>query len=209
MIAPTAYPFFLLASLALLVIPGPAVLYVIARSVDQGRTAGMASALGLGIGNFVQVLAATAGLSALVLASPLAFNVVKYLGAGYLILLGARKMLSRREEAAEAGESAPRSLRQVFVQGVVVNTLNPKVALFFLAFLPQFVDPAHNPAGQVFFLGASFATLGICTDALYGILGGSAGKWLKQGRHFAWFERWFAGAVFIILGVITALTSRT
>ena len=137
--SPSAYALFVLAALTLLAIPGPAVLYIVGRSIDQGRAAGLASVLGVTTGTLVHITAATAGLSALVLESALAFDAVKYAGAAYLVFLGIRRLLAR-EDGELVHARARRSLRHVYTQGVVVNVLNPKTALFFFAFLPQFVD---------------------------------------------------------------------
>src|SRR3954466_171920 len=127
---------FSLAAVALAVVPGPAVAYIVTQSVDKGRRAGLFSALGVATGGSVHVAAATIGLSALIASSAAAFTVVKLVGAAYLIVVGIRRILSRDDEAAV--ETAPSSIRQLYAQGVVVNVLNPKTALFFLAFLPQF-----------------------------------------------------------------------
>src|SRR5512138_1135378 len=135
--------FFMVATLALLLVPGPAVLYITARSANQGRLAGLVSVLAIETANFAQALAATLGLSAILLSSALAFDVVKYLGAAYLIYLGIRKLLVSEESDAE-GEIRAESLTRIYWQGFAVNILNPKTALFFFAFLPQFVDPARG-----------------------------------------------------------------
>jgi threonine/homoserine/homoserine lactone efflux protein len=135
----TTFGLFVAAALALLLMPGPAVIYVVTRSVDQGRPAGLASVLGVGIGSLVHIAFAAVGLSALLASSAAAFGVVKWLGAAYLIWLGLQRLLTRGEDAPAAVE--PDHLSRIFLQGVVVNVLNPKTALFFLAFLPQFVDP--------------------------------------------------------------------
>src|SRR5512144_1660414 len=132
--------FFMGAALALLLMPGPAVLYITARSANQGRLAGLVSVLAIETANFTQAVAATLGLSAILLSSALAFDVVKYLGAAYLIYLGVRKLLVREESTGNEAIK-PESLRRIYWQGLVVNLLNPKTALFFFAFLPQFVDP--------------------------------------------------------------------
>ena len=132
---PSTLAVFVVAAVALLVTPGPAVLYIVARSVEQGRWAGLVSALGVHVGTLVHVAAAALGLSALLVSSALAFDIVKYLGAIYLVYLGIRRLLAS-DARAEAGAAAPRSLRRLFAQGIVVNVLNPKTALFFLAFLP-------------------------------------------------------------------------
>ncbi len=204
-------PVFLIASLILLLTPGPAVLYIVARSLDQGRLAGLVSVLSVEIGNSFHVIAAALGVSALLMSSALAFSVVKYLGAAYLVYLGLRKLFSRVEEAQPAGAqpavSAERQrLRHIFSQGVVVATLNPKTALFFLAFLPQFVDRSRGPvAVQMLVLGCMFVAMAIVSDGMYALLAGSVGQWLKGTRAFLWAERYIAGSIYIGLGVTAAL----
>jgi threonine/homoserine/homoserine lactone efflux protein len=144
---------FLLAALGLLLIPGPSVLYIITRSVTQGKRAGLASVVGIELASFIHASAAALGLSALLLTSALVFSVVKYLGAAYLIYLGVRTLVAR-EDSQQASRSAPRSFSQLISQGFLVNLLNPKTALFFYAFLPQFVNPAKGAvAGQILLLG--------------------------------------------------------
>jgi threonine/homoserine/homoserine lactone efflux protein len=198
-------PLFVFASAVLLLTPGPAVLYIVARSVDQGRRAGLVSVCSIEVGNFMHVLAATLGLSALLLSSALAFSVVKYLGAAYLIYLGLRTLCTR--EAAHApADGQPQSLRRIFSQGVVVAALNPKTALFFVAFLPQFVDPARGAiAGQMLVLGCIFVMLAVVSDSLYALLAGTAGRWLKGSRTVRRIERYLVGGVYIGLGVTAAL----
>lgn len=197
---------FVATALVLLLTPGPAVLYVIARSVNQGRVAGIVSVLGLEVGTLFHVGAAALGLSALLLSSALAFSVVKYLGAAYLIYLGIRKLLAR-EEVREDEVRRRESLKRVFWEGVVVNVLNPKTALFFFAFLPQFVSPSKsNVTSQMLFLGCLFVVLATLSDGVYALLAGSVGHWLKGSRRFVKGERYFAGSVYIGLGVTTALS---
>ena len=204
MLDPAKLPLFLLASLILLLTPGPAVLYIIARSVDQGRLAGLVSVLSIEIGNFFHVLAATFGLSAILLSSAAAFAVVKYLGAAYLIYLGIRKLLSR-EEAMAVPTVEAQSHRRTFSQGVLVAVLNPKTALFFFAFLPQFADSTRGPiAPQMFVLGCIFVGMAIFSDGMYALLAGTAGQWLKGNRRFLQAERYIAGSVYIGLGVTAA-----
>ena len=201
------YWLFVPAAVLILLIPGPAVLYVVTRSVGQGRGAGLVSAVGLGVGNMVHVVAAALGLSALVASSAVAFSAVKYVGAAYLIFIGVRRILERDEDANE--DRPPRSLRRIFAQGIVVNVLNPKVALFFLAFLPQFVDPSRGGvAWQVFWLGLTFAAIGVVTDGAYGMVGGTIGRLLRTSARFRRSERYVSGGIFISLGVAAALTSR-
>lgn len=209
MLQPAQVRLFVLASLALLVVPGPAVLYIVARSVSQGRLAGVVSAAGVQVGASVHIVAAALGLSAVLLSSALAFNIVKYLGAAYLIYLGVRQWLARELATGEMAVQ-PESLRRIFAQGVVVNVLNPKTALFFFAFLPQFVDPASgNVAAQVLLLGLLFVTLAVINDGAYALLAGALGNWLRGNRRFWAGQRLFAGAVYVGLGVTTALSGST
>ena len=199
---------FVVAALVLLLTPGPAVLYIVTRSVEQGRLAGLVSALGVHVGTLVHVAAAALGLSALLVSSALAFDVVKYLGALYLIYLGVRKLLGW-DQAPGGGALPPRSLRRLFGQGVIVNVLNPKTALFFLAFLPQFVDVSRGRVGvQILFLGLIFVALGVVSDGLYAVAAGTAGAWLKGGGRLLRVERYVSGSVFVGLGVTAALAGN-
>ena len=196
-----------MAATLLLLTPGPAVLYIVARSIEQGRVAGLASAFGITTGTLVHVLASTLGLSALLASSTLAFAVVRYAGAGYLIYLGIRRILNRSDTPAMQLKLPRRSLARLYRDGFIVNLLNPKTALFFLAFLPQFVDPARGAAAfQIAFLGLLFTLMGLTSDGLYALVAGTAGRWVKrQGRYLRW-ERYVTGGVFIGLGVTAALT---
>jgi threonine/homoserine/homoserine lactone efflux protein len=201
----THLPLFIIASVVLILTPGPAVLYIIARSVDQGRRAGLISVCAIEVGNFMHVLAATLGLSALLLSSALAFTIVKYLGAAYLVYLGLRKLFARNA-IRPSGNGQPRNLRRTFSQGVVVAALNPKTALFFVAFLPQFVDASQGAiAGQMLFLGCIFVMLAVISDSMYALLAGTVGQWLKGSRSVVRAERYLAGSVYIGLGVTAAL----
>lgn len=207
-LSPTTLPLFLTAALVLILTPGPAVLYIIARSVEQGRRAGLASVLGIEAGNFVHVLAAAFGLSAILMTSALAFDLVRYLGAAYLIYLGARTLLAKDHSVDRVTLPARRSHRSIFTQAVVVAVLNPKTALFFLAFLPQFVDPSRGSVGAQFLaLGIIFVALATVSDGLYAVLAGSAGNWLRGNRWFLRFQRYFAGTVYIGLGLTAAFSS--
>jgi threonine/homoserine/homoserine lactone efflux protein len=198
--------FFLGAALALLLVPGPAVLYITARSANQGRLAGLVSVLAIESANFLQAVAATLGLSAILLSSALAFDVVKYLGAAYLIYLGIRKLLTPDEEV-ENGTIKTESLSRIYWQGFAINMLNPKTALFYFAFLPQFVDPARgNVTGQTLFLAALFVGMAFITDSLYALLASSLAERLRGSRHFRKGQRYFAGLVYVGLGITTALT---
>jgi threonine/homoserine/homoserine lactone efflux protein len=197
---------FFVATLALLIVPGPAVLYIVARGIDQGRAAGLASAVGIATGSLFHVVAASLGLSAMLASSALAFSVVKYLGAAYLIYLGVRTLLTRTA-TSETLARPPRTVRELYTQGVAVQLLNPKIALFFLAFLPQFVNPASGSVTlQTLFFGGLLMLMGLCTDSTYALVSGSAGDWLKRQPAFATAQRYVAGSVFIGLGMTTALT---
>jgi threonine/homoserine/homoserine lactone efflux protein len=198
---------FSAAALALLVVPGPAVLYIVTRSVDQGRTAGLVSVLGIHLGSVAHVAAAAAGLSALLLSSAVAFSVVKYAGAAYLVFLGIRTLV-RREEALDPDADPPRaSLRRIFWQGTVVNVLNPKTALFFLAFLPQFVDVDRGPVWiQMVALGVTFILLGMVSDATYALVAARAGRWLRTSPRFRRTQRYVSGGIYVSLGAAAALS---
>jgi threonine/homoserine/homoserine lactone efflux protein len=203
---PAKLALFVPAALALLVVPGPAVLYVVTQSVSHGRRAGVASMLGIEAGGLVHVVAAALGLSALLASSALAFSVVKYVGAAYLVFLGVRRLLSRD---ATAGDAAPehRSHGRLFRQGVVVNVLNPKTALFFLAFLPQFVDPARGSVTlQLLVLGLVFVGLATLSDGGYAMLAGTAAERLRGSDRLLRRERYVSGGVLVSLGVATALS---
>ncbi len=197
---------FFVAASVLLITPGPAVLYIVARSIDQGRKAGIVSTLGIGLGTLFHVGAAALGLSALLVSSAPAFNAVKFLGAAYLIYLGLRKFMERDAPAASERPEG-RTLTRIFYEGVIVNVLNPKTALFFFAFLPQFVDVSRGAiGGQIVFLGILFVLMGIISDSLWALAAGTAGGWLRGHLGFLRSQRYFAGTVFIALGVTTALS---
>jgi threonine/homoserine/homoserine lactone efflux protein len=201
---PPAVGLFVLAALALLLVPGPAVLYVVARSIHEGRRAGLVSVLGIHVGTLAHIGAATIGLSALVLSSAVAFTAVKVAGAAYLIGLGLWTLFSSRAEP-EVALGGAANLRRAFAQGIVVNVLNPKTAIFFLAFLPQFVDPsASHPAVQIAFLGVLFALLGLITDSLWAVTAGTAGGMLRRSRRLHRTQRYVTGSVYVGLGVATA-----
>ena len=198
---------FVVAAVLLLVTPGPAVLYIVARSIHEGRRAGLVSVLGVHTGTLVHVAGAAAGLSALLAASATAFTVVKYLGAAYLIYLGVRRLLAATIATAP-GEMPRISLRRAYLDGVVVNVLNPKTALFFLAFLPQFVDLSRGHVGtQILVLGGLFVSLGLITDGSYALTAGSAAQWLRRHQRFVAGERWVSGGMYIGLGVAAAVAS--
>ncbi len=195
---------FVSAALVLLAIPGPAVFYVTSRSIGHGRSAGLVSALGIGMGTLFHVVAATLGLSALLMSSALAFSAVKYLGAAYLVYLGIQKVL--REESVVPSEQSVRiRLSRIFGQGIVVNVLNPKTALFFFAFLPQFVDASRGRvAGQIMFLGLLFAVMGVLSDSVWALFAGALAHALKRNTRWTRTQRYVSGGMLISLGVATA-----
>jgi threonine/homoserine/homoserine lactone efflux protein len=196
---------FAVAAVTLLVIPGPAVLYIVSRSVGQGRAAGLASVCGIHVGSLLHVTAAALGLSALLVSSALAYDTVRYLGAAYLVWLGVQRLLARDEDARPTGARRER-LGRIFAHGVVVNVLNPKTALFFFAFLPQFVDAAAGAVPlQVAVLGATFVGLGLVTDSAYALLASTGAGFLRGRRRVARASRLASGGVLVGLGVTTAL----
>jgi threonine/homoserine/homoserine lactone efflux protein len=174
---------FSVAALAILAVPGPAVLYIVTRSIDQGRGAGLASVLGIHVGTLFHLAFATLGLSAILVSSATAFTVVKLLGALYLIVIGIRTLLGRADEA------------------------DTKTALLFLAFLPQFVEPDKGrPSLQILVLGITFILLGLITDSTWALAAGSAGETLRKSRKWAQVQRYVSGSIFVGLGLVTALT---
>lgn len=203
--------FFVTTALILLAIPGPAVLYIVGRSIGQGRNAGFVSALGIGVGTLVHTAAAAVGLSALLVSSATAFSVVKYLGAAYLVFLGIQRLRNGDSFAAAAEASTPRaSLARVFAPGIVVNILNPKTALFFFAFLPQFIDPARgHVATQIASLGVLFAAMGTTSDCIWALFAGSVATWLRANTHWRRNERYVSGGILISLGLATAIAGSS
>jgi threonine/homoserine/homoserine lactone efflux protein len=196
---------FLLAAMALAIVPGPAVAYIVTQSIDQGRRAGLVSALGVASGGLLHVAAATVGLSALIASSATAFTVVKLVGAAYLIVVGIRRIL-----AGDSEETEPRALRaplrRIYRQGVIVNVLNPKTALFFLAFLPQFVDPNRGAVWpQVAVLGVIFVSVAVLSDMTYALVSDAIAGRIRRTGTGAKVRRWLTGGVFVALGVTAAV----
>ena len=204
---PGALAVFAAASLALAVVPGPAVLYIVAQSVHGGRRAGVVSAFGVSTGGMFHVLAAVVGLSAVLAASAEAFTAVKLAGAAYLVYLGIRTLLSRDDRIA--GRGAEPTLASTYRRGVVVNVLNPKTALFFLAFLPQFVDPDGSTRGQLAVLGILFVVIALTTDLVWALVAGTAGAVLRRSRTFLRVQRYVSGTIFVGLGALAATTGRS
>jgi threonine/homoserine/homoserine lactone efflux protein len=203
---PSTLLVFVAASAALVAIPGPAVLYIVGRGIAQGRAAGVVSALGIEAGALLHVAAAVAGVSALVASSATAFSVVKYAGAAYLVYLGVQRLRARSDVPLSA--LAPESHGRLFRQGIVVNALNPKVAVFFVAFLPQFVDPERAVAPQVALLGVVFVLVAALLDCTWALAAGSLGERLRRSlRVRRWLDRG-SGVTFIGLGAVAALSRR-
>ncbi len=199
---------FIAAALVLLLTPGPGVMYIVARSIGQGPRAGLVSVLGLSAGALVHVAAAAAGISTILLASATAFGLVKAAGAAYLIYLGIRTLLARGA-VASTEVCTPRSSGRLFADGALVSVLNPKIALFFLAFLPQFVDPGGGPVTQqILLLGLLYVALALVTDSAYALLAGSLRHRLRDRALQGPLPRYISGSVYLGLGVGTALTGR-
>jgi threonine/homoserine/homoserine lactone efflux protein len=201
---------FCVAALALIVVPGPAVTYIVTQSVDKGRRAGLLSALGVACGGLVHVTAAAIGLSALLASSAEAFTVVKLAGAAYLIVIGLRRMLGRDGAGdGAAAERPPTSNRRVFAQGAVVNVLNPKTALFFLAFLPQFIDPSLGSVGlQAAILGAVFVAIAVVSDCTYALAASALAQRLGRSDRAKRLRRLVSGGIFVALGATAATAKR-
>jgi threonine/homoserine/homoserine lactone efflux protein len=203
----TAFLTFLFAALMLNIAPGPDMLYVIGRSVGQGRKAGIVSSLGVFVGCWIHILAAAFGIAALLHSSPMAFNVVRYAGATYLIYLGI-KMIAQKSNLASQ-QLKPESLGSIFRQGAVTNMLNPKVAIFFLAFLPQFINAQRGSVVlQIVFLGLIFNVGGTLVNLAVSYAGGTLGELLRRNQRFARMQQWFTGLVFIGLGLRLAWQRR-
>ena len=199
---------FCVAALLLNIAPGPDMLYVIGRSIGQGRRAGIVSSLGIGVGCLFHVAAAAIGLAALLRSSPVAYHVVRYAGAAYLVYL-AIKILSDRTNALTTPDVAPEPMSAIFRQGVITNILNPKVALFFVAFLPQFTDPSRGPVVlQILVLGLWFDVGGTLVNLAVAYAGGRLGDSIRRMPRLARFQRWLTGIVFLGLGFRLAFSRK-
>ncbi|MBI1730130.1 LysE family translocator [Candidatus Acetothermia bacterium] len=200
---------FIVAVLVLAFTPGPDMLYIIARSAGQGRKAGVVSALGVGTGIVVHTTAAAIGLSAILASSAVAYDVVKYVGAVYLVYLGIRMFVSREKNLTPTSKLRGMSLWHIFTQAVVTNVLNPKVALFFLAFLPQFVTPENgNVALQYIFYGSLFNLIGTSFNTGIALLAGFLDDWLKRKQSYLRAQKWVTGSIFVALGLRLALLQK-
>ncbi len=195
----------MMSAFVLLVVPGPAVLYIVTRSLDQGRRAGLVSVLGITVGTLFHVAAAALGISTILVTSATAFETLKYVGAAYLVYLGIQKLRSQDGENLECGQQT--RMMRVFREGILVNLLNPKTALFFLAFVPQFVDPGRGRVGlQVVVLSATFMAMALVTDGAYAVLSGTLGAWLQRSKACVRARRYVTGGTYIALGVAAALS---
>lgn len=193
---------FAAASLVLIFTPGPDIVYVMTRGIAQGRGAAFAAAAGFSLGNIVHTLAAVIGLSAILASSATAFGLVKLAGGLYLIYLGIRLFRAGATSVIEEKERSGKRLGAIFRQSVIANVLNPKVAIFFLAFFPQFIQPENgNPRIQMLFLGFTFIVLTFIGFNLVGWFAGSVGDWLKRRPNAGqWIHR-LAGSVLVGLGL--------
>jgi threonine/homoserine/homoserine lactone efflux protein len=199
---------FVLAAFVVLLIPGPGVLYVVTRTLIQGRRAGLISVLGLSAGALIHVAAATAGLSAILLTSATAFGIVKTLGAFYLIYLGFRTLLAR-QPTSDITAPKPDSLHRIFADGVMVSILNPKIAVFFLAFLPQFIVPDRGTIPHQFLLlGLLYVALAICTDGAYALFAASVRRLLNRQLMLGALPKYVSGIIYLGLGVSLAFAER-
>jgi len=200
---------FLVASFILAVTPGPGVFYIVARSVTQGRMPGLASVAGVALGNLGNAIGASLGLAALFAVSSVAFTAVKYLGALYLVFLGIQALRNRQPTAGNVDPALPAiALSRIFADGFVVALLNPKTALFFAAFLPQFIDPARAPMAQTIVLGVIFVLIAAVTDSIYAVTAGAVRPWLQRAKGVRAAGRWFTGGAFIGLGILTAISGQ-
>ncbi|MHB1134560.1 MAG: LysE family translocator [Chloroflexota bacterium] len=204
----SALALFLVATVSLNLTPGPDMLYVMASSVGSGRRVGVAAALGIGGGCLVHTFAAALGLSALLMSSASLYDALRFAGAGYLIYLGLRALVGGGQAGGAVGYRRA-SLGSAFRQGVTTNVLNPKVAIFFLAFLPQFVDPARGDAAwQFILLGTIFNVSGTVVNSLVALAAGRLGEGLRSRPRLARAQQWFTGGVFVALGARLALAGR-
>jgi threonine/homoserine/homoserine lactone efflux protein len=205
----TTLSLFAAAALVLVVTPGPNTLYIITRSVQQGQRAGIVSCFGIAAGTLVHITAATLGISALLLASTVLFSLVQYAGAAFLCYLGIKTLLTPTEIVTSSDPVPEQAMATIFTQAMAVNVLNPKTALFFIAFLPQFIDAAKGDiATQIMILGVLLITMGACSDMVYVLIAGRLGERLRSNSRFCRLQRFCAGSVYLGIGVAAALTGR-
>ncbi|MBB4921204.1 LysE family translocator [Kitasatospora kifunensis] len=204
-----ALALFVPTVMALVAVPGPNMLLILSRGIGQGRRAAFASAVGVELGTLVHVLGTVIGVSALIATSALAFGLVKYAGAAYLVYLGVRTLVTKSAGLApgapHAGAAGPQPVRTLLRQGALVNVLNPKVALFFLALLPQYVNPDRGSvASQTLVLGMVFFAIALAMDLLYALASVGVGAWLARSARFARAQKYITGCTYLVLGVSAA-----
>lgn len=205
MLSLTAVFLFSITSLLLALTPGPDMLYIATRSVAQGRRAGLVSVLGVYTGVLFHILAAVLGISALIVSSAIAFNLIRYAGAAYLVFLGIHAFLSKAE-TFKVKKVEHKRLRNIYYQGLITNLLNPKVIFFFVAFFPQFVDPAKgNVSLQLLILGVILVVVSLPIDIGVSLLSGTFGNLLKTRKRVQQAGKWITGSVFVSLGISTAV----
>ena len=208
MIEPARFALFVGIAWALIIVPGPDMIYVISRGIAHGRKAGMMSAVGVVCGILVHTTAAALGLTLILQTSAFAFLVVKFIGAVYLVYLGIKAWRDNSTFSLQRSTSIAKT-SELFWQGVLSNVLNPKIAIFFLAFLPQFVDQGSGHVTiQMVFLGLTFACFGLCFLLFVGYSSGSIGRWLIHRPHYAQFFQRLAGGILVGLGIRLALTEK-
>lgn len=199
---------FITAATILIVVPGPALLYIMMKSMEQGHKAGLVSALGVGVGAMVHVLAAAIGMSALLVASATAFSILKYGGAVYLIYLGVKKLLDKSTPISTV-QTEKKPLNKIFYEGIVVNTLSPKSAIFFFAFLPQFINTDKGgTTSQILFLGLVFLVIAFISDMTYVMLSGKLVKYFKNSSKFSSIQKYVSGSIYIVLGLLTFMVNK-
>ncbi|UZR95217.1 LysE family translocator [Chondrinema litorale] len=200
---------FITAATILIVIPGPAVLYIMAKSMEQGYKAGIASVLGIGLGGMVHVVAAGVGVSAILVASATAFSILKYLGAFYLIYLGIKKLFDKTPFHQQIQVEKKKVLSRIFYEGIIVNVLNPKAAIFFFAFLPQFISVGRGGVtSQIFILGFLFILIALASDLMYVFISGKFANWMRNSAFYAKFHKYIIGFIYIFLGLVTLTASQ-
>ena len=208
MIDPQLFILFLIATIILLLTPGPAVLYITSRSIEQGRQAGFASVLGISVGTLFHILATTCGLSLIVMNSPMLFNAIKVIGATYLIYLGIKTYRQNQLFNFDSLEATKSDLKKVFVDGIIVNTFNPKAIIFFIAFIPQFLNVEYGHiAQQTLFYGVCFFFLAMSSDILYVLISEALRKFLQRSASFLKYQKYIVGSIYVGLGLLTLFTN--
>ncbi|SMD38095.1 Threonine/homoserine/homoserine lactone efflux protein [Reichenbachiella faecimaris] len=199
---------FITAATILIVVPGPAVLYIMMKSMEQGYKAGLVSVLGVGLGAMIHVIAAAVGISALLVASATAFSILKYGGAIYLIYLGIKKLTDKVTPIVSI-QAEKKSLSKIFYEGIIVNTLSPKSAIFFFAFLPQFINADRGgTTSQILFLGLVFLVIAFVSDMCYVLLSGKIVKYFKSSIRFINIQKYLSATIYITLGLLTLMVNK-